>query len=137
MGKKVWHTAKGVFRHEPSAENMKPWYEERIVLFKADSEEDAIKQAKQEAKKYSKKNECELIEIIEAYEVDDNKLSEGGELFSSKNISTLEPGQYIDRFYPEAPEDCEAIGDKHSWHDLDGENSACYNCHTIQSGKLW
>lgn len=108
-----------------------------MVLLKADSEEDAIKQAAQEGRKYSKAAECQFVEIVEAYEVDDNKLAEGTELFSSRNISTLEPQEYLDRFYPEAPEDCEAIGDKHSWHNLDGEHSACYNCHVVRSGKLW
>lgn len=137
MGKRVWYTAKGIFRHEPSAENAKPWYEERIVLIKADSEEDAIKQAAQEARKYSKAAECQLVEIVEAWEIHDDKLIHGTEIFSSKNISTLGPSEYLEQFYPDAPEDCEAIGDKHSWHNLDGERSACYNCHTIQSGKLW
>jgi hypothetical protein len=34
-------------------------------------------------------------------------------------------------------EDCEKIGQKHKWFNLDGIRSACYNCRVVREGQLW
>jgi hypothetical protein len=50
-----------------------------------------------------------------------------------------------DQAAPEAPrerclpdlEDCEGVGQKHKWFNLDGVRSGCYNCRVVREGQLW
>jgi hypothetical protein len=139
MSKEEWYTAKGIFLHDSKYENAKPKYEERVVLLKATSEKDALKQAKKDAKACVKGLDgVHLIQIVDVWRpYDQGKLKPGAELFVSMVVSEMEPDEYIKTFYADAPEDCETLGDKHSWHNLDGKRSACYNCLTIRKGKLW
>ncbi len=138
MKKKKWFTAKGIFLHEPSSKNMKQWYEERIVLLKAKEKKVALKLAKKEAKEYIKDLErTKYIEITNVYSLYDEEISDKCEIFSSKTISQLKPQDYLETYYPNTLEDCEAIGEKHCWHNFDGEHSACYNCLVKRKGKLW
>lgn len=137
MSKKHWFTAKGIYLHKSQIPNQKRWYEERIILLKAESEKKALKSANKEAKDYVKDlDETEFISITEVYQLYE-KLSDKCEVFSSKTISDLESTEYLENFYPDSPDDCEANGEQHSWHNLDGENSACYNCLVKRKGKLW
>ena len=135
---KNWFTAKGIFLHESQLENQKQWYEERIVLLKAKDEKEALKYADEEAKDYIKDLDgTNFIEIIDVYELYDEEISNKREIFSSKTISLLKPQDYLEKFYPNSPEDCEKIGEKHSWHNSDNENSVCYNCSITRKGRLW
>ncbi len=137
MSKNKWFTAKGIFLHKSQISNQKQWYEERIILLKAESEKKALKSANKEAKDYVKDLDgTEFSAITEVYELYE-KLDDKCEVFSSKTISDLEANEYLENFYPDSPEDCEANGEKHSWHNLDGKNSACYNCLVEREGKLW
>ncbi len=138
MGKNKWFTAKGIFLHKSQLKNQKQWYEKRIVLLKAESEKKAFKNANEEAKDYIRDLDgTELIEITEVYSLYEERVSDKCEIFSSKTISVLEPDDYLKTFYPITPEDCETNDEKHSWHNLDGKNSACYNCLVKRKGRLW
>ena len=57
MSEKKWFTAKGIFLQQSKPDNIKQWYEERIVLLKAKSKKQAMKFAKKEAKVYAKDSE--------------------------------------------------------------------------------
>ncbi len=138
MSENNWFTAKGIFLHEPELSNTNQWYEERIILLKAKNETRALEIANAEAKDYVKELEgTKFIEIIDVYSLYDEEISDKCEVFSSKTISHLKPQDYLKAFYPNTTEDCEAIGENHSWHNLDGENSACYNCLVKRKGRLW
>ncbi len=124
--------------HKPQIKNQKQWYEERIVLLKAKDESDALKCANKEAKEYIKDLDgTKFIEITDVYELYEENIDDKCEMFSSKTINFLEPNAYLETFYPNTPKDCEAIGEKHSWHNFGNENSACYNCLVIRKGRLW
>ncbi len=138
MSEKKWFTAKEIFLQRSKNGNIKQWYEERIVLLKAKSKKQALKLAKKEAKDYAKDSEVtKLIEITDVFALYDEKIGDKCEVFSSKNISLLEPPDYLETFYPNTLEDCETIGEKHSWHNSDGKYSACYNCLVKRKGRLW
>jgi len=138
MSKENWFTAKGIFLHKAQLKNQKQWYEERIVLLKAKDEREALKLANKEAKDYVKDlADTTLVDITEIYELYEKDIDNKVEIFSSKTISTLKPNDYLETFYPNTLEDCEAIGEKHSWHNLDNKNSACYNCLVTRKGELW
>jgi hypothetical protein len=137
MSENKWFTAKGIFLHKVQIKNQKQSYEERIVLVKASDGKEALKRANKEAKDYIKDlDRTKFIEIIEVYELYEEIVSDKCEIFSSKNISLLKPNDYLKTFYPTTPEDCEAIGEKHSWHNSDNKNSACYNCLVKRKGRL-
>lgn len=138
MSGKNWFSAKGIFLHKSKIENINQWYEERIILLKAESETEALKLAHREAKDYVKDLEgAKFIEITDVYSLYDEEISDKCEVFSSKMISHLKPQDYLEAFYPNTTEDCEAIGENHCWHNLDGKNSACYNCLVKRKGRLW
>jgi len=52
MSENKWFTAKCIFLHNAQIKNQKQSYEERIVLLKAKTEKEALKQANKEAKDY-------------------------------------------------------------------------------------
>lgn len=138
MSKNKWFTAKGIYLHEPEYLNAKQWYEERIILLKAKNEDEALRFAKKEAIDYVKDLEgSKFIEITDVHELYDEEISDKCEVFSSKTISLLKPQDYLETFYQNTPEDCETINEKHSWRNLDDENSACYNCLVKRKGRLW
>jgi hypothetical protein len=33
--------------------------------------------------------------------------------------------------------DCEAVGGRHHWYNIDHEDSGCYHCEVIRAGQLW
>jgi hypothetical protein len=33
--------------------------------------------------------------------------------------------------------DCEAIGNRHEWYNIDGVTSGCYHCEIVREGQLW
>jgi len=138
MSENKWFTAKGIFLHKAQIKNQKQWYEERIILLKAKGEKEALKIANKEAKDYIKDLDgSKFIKITELYILYEENIGNKSEIFSSKTISLLEPDDYLETFYPNTPEDCEANGEKHSWHNLDNKNSACYNCLVERKGRLW
>lgn len=138
MSKNKWFTAKGIFYHKSQVKAQKQWYEERIVLLKAESEKEALKQANKEAKEYINDLEDTMfIEITDVFALYEEEPGDKCEIFSSKTISLLKPQDYLEAFYPNTPQDCEANGEEHSWHNLDNKNSACYNCLVKREGKLW
>lgn len=138
MSENKLFTAKGIFLHKAQTKNQKQWFEERIILLKAISEKEALKRANKEAKDYIKNLDgTKFIEITDVYELYEEKIDDKCEVFSSKTISILEPQDYLKTFYPNTPKDCEANGEKHSWHNSDGKYSACYNCLVKRKGRLW
>jgi Domain of unknown function (DUF4288) len=136
---KKWYSAKQIFLHQHVNKNIKSWYEERIILISAESEEDANRQALRDAEEYciSDYGPCNFLGLIEIYGLYETELEDKTEIFSSKTISSLNPNDYILKFYPDSPTDCEKVGDKHYWHNKDGKNSACYNCQVEREGKFW
>ncbi len=112
-------------------------YEERIVVLQAESMEAAIERAHQEAEKYcSDLNGCRYIGHVNVFALYDDEINDGSEVFSSMQRSELVPKEYLDLHYPDAPENCEAVGESHRWHNLDDERSACYHCRVIKEGQL-
>jgi hypothetical protein len=113
-------------------------YEERIVLLRADNVEAAIERAEREAEKYCRDLDgCKYVGYVNVFAIYDDKPGDGAEIFSSMQMSDLKPKEYLDLHYPNGPDDCEAVGESHRWHNLDDKNSACYHCKVIQEGQLW
>lgn len=52
-------------------------------------------------------------------------------------LRTHLPWWIINLGVAEKAENCEAVGGKHGWYNLDGKSSGCYHCSVIREGRLW
>jgi len=133
MNRESWYSAQCIFLHGDRADGPKQMYEERIVLLRAENLDAAIDRAEKEAEEYcSDLSSCTYIGHINVFAIDDDEIGDGSEIFSSMQRSELVPKEYLDLHYPAAPENCEAVGESHRWHNLDDERSACYHCKVIK-----
>ncbi len=98
-----WYTVKGLFRwYFKDGETSQ--FEERIILIKASSFDDALDKAEIEAKEYceeySKANySIESLKKFSAFELFD-EIESGTEVFSKK-INSLDSKTYLKQFHPE------------------------------------
>jgi len=138
MSLKSWYSAQCIFLHADKIHGPQQMYEERIVVLRAESMEAAIERAEKEAKDYcGDVNGCSYIGYVNVFALYDDEIGDGSEIFSSMQKSQLVPKEYLDLHYPDAPENCEAVGESHRWHNLDDRRSACYHCKVIREGQLW
>ncbi|MEP6787764.1 MAG: DUF4288 domain-containing protein [Acidobacteriota bacterium] len=134
--KNSWYAAKCVFRI-PETSSRRQIYEERIVLIKAKGWDSAIKKAEKDAKRYCKGLvACEFTGFIDVFQLFDEKLNDKTEIFSSMRTNDLDSFEYLNRFYPEEPEDCEAIGQTHRWFKKTKKSKGCYHCDAILIEKI-
>lgn len=119
-------------------------YERRITICSASDLDSAEETLVSEAKEYS----TDSIEYLDHYyisEIDEPPGSTPVEVSSElsmgiypKSGGNIEPETFIEKYWQFSRiEDCEAIGINHSWHNKDGEHSACHNCKVIRRGRLW
>lgn len=104
-GDSGWYSVRCVFRDETG----KPWgppdlssgesvYEERITLWRADSADEAIERAEEEAHEYASRLEVEYLGIAQSYRLADEP-GEGADVFSLVRRSTLDPDPYLDTYF--------------------------------------
>jgi len=128
MSLKSWYSAQCIFLHADKIHGPQQMYKERIVVLRAEKE----------AKDYcGDVNGCSYIGYVNVFALYDDEIGDGSEIFSSMQKSQLVPKEYLDLHYPDAPENCEAVGESHRWHNLDDRRSACYHCKVIREGQLW
>ena len=96
-----WYSARGIFRHAPSeSSGGKLVYEERVVLFRAESFEDAIRQAEVEAEEYcSHLSGVSYLGYVMVYHLPSPKVAGGTVVFSLLRSSNLPPKAYLKRFF--------------------------------------
>ncbi len=89
-----WYAVRCVFRR--TGYNL---YEERIILVKASSYEEALDKAEKEAEEYAEALEDFMYTgYAEAFHLFDEKLKDGTEVYSTMRESELESTDYIKRF---------------------------------------
>lgn len=127
-----WYSAKCVFRHLET-DIRRQMYEERIILLKADSFDEAFSKAASEAEKYcTESDNCQYTGFADIFRLYEEKIGDKSEIFSVMRTSDLETDNYLERFYPEESENCESIGQTHKWFNRDNEIDACYHCAVIR-----
>jgi hypothetical protein len=101
-----WYGVRCLFSHGES--RLVPGakvYEERIVLLRASSLDDAIEKAESEAQQYADALDgVRVVEFAQAYAIPDDPAQGGGEVFSLMRSSSLDPEAYVDRFFDSGPE---------------------------------
>lgn len=75
-------------------------YEERVVLVKAESDNEAIEQAEKEAKEYAQGLEgCSYLGFVNVFHIYDESIGEGTEVYSLMRHSKLSKKKYLNRFF--------------------------------------
>jgi hypothetical protein len=93
--KEPWYSVKSLFRDENA--NV---YEERVVLFRADSFEEAENKGVKEAEEYViNLDNTEFVKVIDVFHMFDEILGEGIEVYSLMTDSDLSADEYIKRRY--------------------------------------
>ena len=98
---KSWYSAKCIFQHATlSTSETEIVYEERIVLLRAESLDEALRLAEAEAQRYTAGNDeiryCNFASVFHLFE---DQIGDGAEVYSLMRQSPLSQSQYIDRYY--------------------------------------
>ncbi len=101
-----WYSVKCVFKHENlSQKEGEVLYEERVVVLKAESLDEAIRLGEAEAASYSGSNEgASYTGFISAYHLFVRKLDNGAEVYSLMRQSSLNTDAFLDRYYDDGSE---------------------------------
>ncbi len=94
----VWYSARCVFRLRTS--ESQTTYEERIVLLRAMSEDDAMRVAEADAVEYAAGVEgCTYSGYVDLFRLFETHVGHRAEVFSLMRSSDLDTQGYLDRFF--------------------------------------
>ena len=92
-----WYRVRTVFEHVHRARGRERLYEERVVLVRAGSHDEAIVKAEAEANSYATDG-VTFLGYVMSFEMFDTP-GEGAEVFSLIRQSRLQPKRYVDEFF--------------------------------------
>jgi hypothetical protein len=102
-----WYAARCVFKHTnlKALRRRKNVYEERIVLVRARSFDEAFRKAEREAKKYARGTAgITYIRFVEAYHLFGRRVGDGSEVFSLMRSSDLTSRAFVARYLRDGSE---------------------------------
>lgn len=101
MKDSLWFGARTVYRIEKSntITGTNKLYEERVVLISGNSSEDAIAKAEKEAEIYAANTDMTYLGFVNVFELHQNKIEDGTEVYSLMRESELDADAYLDRFF--------------------------------------
>lgn len=100
MNDEPWYGAKCIFLHTQIEGCPGQVYEERVVLTKATSLDDAIQRAESLAKEYASDcGGCSYTGFINVFHIYDENIGDGSEVYSLMRTSELSTNAYLDQFY--------------------------------------
>src|ERR1039457_2116208 len=99
-----WYSARCILknhrRHDMTKRNL---YEERITIWKAKSFEEAVEKAEIEAREYADPD-SEYLGLAQAFNLFDDNLENGTEVFSLMRESNYNPKKYLDIYFDNGSE---------------------------------
>lgn len=101
MNIELWYSIKCIFRHLDSGKKSSNSfiYEERIVLIRAESDDEAIVLAEKNAIEYAKETDCEYLNFATSFHLFEENVVSFTEVYSEMRGSNLESNEYLDYFY--------------------------------------
>ncbi len=93
---KLWFSARTVYEHDRPGDGL---FEERIVVLRAGSFDEALERAAVEGAAYATAVGCVYTGYVSVFEMVEETLGDGAEVFSLMRDSDLAAEDYIDRFY--------------------------------------
>jgi hypothetical protein len=104
---KDWYAARCLFRHGAlkGTTRRKHVYEERIILLRAGSDNEAIKLAEREARKYARQDAgISYLNYAETYHLFEASIRSGAEVFSLLRSSNRSAVRFLSRYYDDGSE---------------------------------
>lgn len=99
-----WYSVRCIFKHQRRRDMTKRnLYEERITIWRAKSFEEAIEKAEIEAKEYADPD-AEYTGLAQAYNLIEETLQNGVEVFSLMHESNYTPKKYLDIYFDNGSE---------------------------------
>lgn len=98
METKEWYGAKTVYEFLGNTTPPSRLYEERIIVLQAESFDDAISIAEQEAAEYSDER-IKYLGYVNVFKLYDEKIENKTEVFSLLRTSDLEANNYLNTFF--------------------------------------
>jgi hypothetical protein len=94
---KAWYGARTFYRWS-TWENSP--YEERVVLFRARSLDEAVELAERESAEYAGQGDLEVLDMVQAYRIGDGdeEVGAGTEVFSRLHALDLPADAFLDRY---------------------------------------
>jgi hypothetical protein len=100
MSDEPWYGAKCVFLHTEIESAPGQVYEERVILVRAESFDDAISRAEVMAEEYARDVDgCSYTGFIDVFHIYDEDIGHGSEVYSLMRTSDLSREEYLNRFY--------------------------------------
>ncbi|WP_254511951.1 DUF4288 domain-containing protein [Anatilimnocola floriformis] len=100
MNDEPWYGAKCIFLHAKGAGRSKQFYEERVVLIKAENFDKAVSRAEVMAEEYAKGLDgCAYAGFMNVFHIFDEQIGDGTEVYSLMRKSDLSKDEYLDKFY--------------------------------------
>ncbi len=94
----LWYGVRCLFEGPPTDDGLRT-YEERITIWQANSLDQAIETAIAEAQEFAKDVEMRYLSLAQAYEIGEDPLEPGADVFSLIRASDLESGEYLSAFF--------------------------------------
>ena len=100
MDDERWYAVRCVFEHpDEDPSSGEHWYEERLTLWRAESDDEALALADAEAELYAEANDCTNLGLAQGFHVAAGTVGMGTEVFSLIRGSRLEADDYLDAFF--------------------------------------
>lgn len=100
MNDEPWYGAKCVFLHTAIESCPGQVYEERVILVRAGSLDDAIARAEVLAEEYATDLDgCTYTGFVDVFHIYDESIEDGAEVYSLMRTSDLGRDEYLNRFY--------------------------------------
>jgi hypothetical protein len=95
-----WYSVRCVFRSLSVAPKRKQYvFEERIMLWQADSPDAAVAKSEAEAARHAEATDSEYLGIAQACRLRDDEIADGTEVFSLMRESDYSPPVYVDVYF--------------------------------------
>ncbi len=97
----IWYGAKTIYAHDDiAARQLKPCYEERVVLLRAKDDDDALRRAEEEAARYARPGgPARYLGYANVFRLADSEVDVGTEVFSIMRSIVVSEKDFLDRYY--------------------------------------
>lgn len=132
-----WFGSLGLFLHEYEDSRRIPKYEMRTTICHARSVKAAKAKFLKEFADYAQHG-IRFLNEWEIFEIDGVPGRIPIEAAHQLITTDLSSKEFIkEHWFGDRPKSCKDKGWTHSWHNVDGTHSGCYNCRAIRKGRLW
>lgn len=101
-----WYAARCVFCHAIGQRlpRRRHLYEERVIILRARSADEAIREAEREAREYARSTGARYLQFVETFHLLEKRVGSGSEVFSLMRSSNRAPDPFLSRYYDDGSE---------------------------------